>query len=187
MAAILSIFLLLSTAQAPVLYTSSNAEFLRSPGYVLCEKCPEPSQRKRLPNRQAAPLLVPPKTAPEKKPQSPTPPPAKPASITLQTVTGRQTVFFDFNSYVLKPAEKLKLDGLDKKSIIAIVGYTDSVGTKQYNDRLALKRASAVVSYLGISAPFSGQGKCCYADPVNAALNRRVEIDTKSEGRRGGK
>jgi outer membrane protein OmpA-like peptidoglycan-associated protein len=187
MVAILSIFLLVSTAQAPVLYTSSNAEFLRSPGYVLCEKCPEPSQRKRLLSRPATPFLLLPKIVQEKKTQSPPPAPVKSSPLTVQTVTERQTVFFDFNSYVLKPAEKLKLDGLDKKSIIDVIGYTDSVGTKQYNDRLALKRASAVASYLGISAPFSGRGKCCYADTARDAHNRRVEIDSKSEGREGGK
>jgi outer membrane protein OmpA-like peptidoglycan-associated protein len=181
MAAILSILLLISTAQAPVRYTSSNARFLQSPGYVFCEKCPEPSHRKHLPSRQATPFLLPPKIVQDKKPQSLTPPPAKPAPVTLQTVTGRQTVFFDFNSYVLKPAEKLKLDGLDKKSVVDVIGYTDDKGSKSYNDHLALKRAAAVASYLGISVPLEGKGNCCYVSADKQNLNRRVEIDTKLE------
>jgi outer membrane protein OmpA-like peptidoglycan-associated protein len=181
MAAILSIFLLMSTAQAPVLYASSNARFLLRPGYVLCEKCPETSHRKRLPSRPTTSFLLPPKIVPEKKPQPPTPPSVNPAPVTLQTVTERQTVFFDFNSYVLKPAEKLKLDGLDKKSVIDVIGYTDDKGSKSYNDGLALKRAAAVVSYLGISVPFEGKGKCRYVNEDKQNLNRRVEIDTKIE------
>jgi len=181
MAAILSIFLLISTAQAPVRYTSSNAQFLRSPGYVLCEKCPEPSQRKRLPIRLATPFFLSPRIVPQKQSQSPAPLPAKPAPVTLQTVTGRQTVLFDFNSCVLKPAEKLKLDGLDKKSVVDVIGYTDDKGSKSYNDHLALKRAAAVASYLGISVPLEGKGNCCYVSADKQNLNRRVEIDTKLE------
>lgn len=127
------------------------------------------------------PFLLPPKTAPAKNSPSPTPQRAKTASITLQAVTERQTVFFDFNSYVLKPAEKLKLDRLDKKSVVDVVGYTDDKGATSYNDDLAFKRAAAVVSYLGISIPFEGKGKCCYVSEDKQNLNRRVEIDTKLE------
>jgi OmpA-OmpF porin, OOP family len=64
------------------------------------------------------------------------------------------TVPFNFNKYVLSNDAKHDLDKLaddvkaDKRFFIAVEGYTDSVGTKQYNDELSKKRADSVVNYL---------------------------------------
>jgi outer membrane protein OmpA-like peptidoglycan-associated protein len=69
----------------------------------------------------------------------------------LQTST---TVPFSFNRYTLTNDAKSELDKLaddvkaDKRFFIAVEGYTDSVGTKQYNEELSKKRADAVVNYL---------------------------------------
>jgi len=64
------------------------------------------------------------------------------------------TVPFNFNRYSLSEDAKHDLDKLagdvkaDKRFFIAVEGYTDSVGTRQYNEELSRKRADAVVGYL---------------------------------------
>jgi outer membrane protein OmpA-like peptidoglycan-associated protein len=101
-------------------------------------------------------------------------------------------VLFDFNKYTLKPEarERLaKISGIvlaypDLK--LEIDGYTDSVGSDEYNQTLSDKRAEAVRDFLvsnGVSmnnVAARGMGK---ADPVadnssaqGRQLNRRVEM-----------
>lgn len=70
---------------------------------------------------------------------------------------------------------------------ITIDGYTDSIGPKDFNNRLARKRAAAVKKYL-ISAGIPAAqiqigktvGKCCYVMPnstkAGRAANRRAEV-----------
>src|SRR5215469_16700571 len=64
------------------------------------------------------------------------------------------TVPFKFNAWTLTTDAKQDLDKLaddvkaDKRFFIAVEGYTDNVGTRQYNDALSKKRADAVVNYL---------------------------------------
>jgi outer membrane protein OmpA-like peptidoglycan-associated protein len=88
-----------------------------------------------------------------------------------------ETVYFDFDSYELKPGEKVKLDSLSKDTQYRATGYTCDIGGKSYNDRLALNRARAVQNYLGsIVKEVDGKGKCCYVDLKERWRNRRVEI-----------
>lgn len=69
----------------------------------------------------------------------------------LQTAA---TVPFSLNQYMLSQAAKDDLDKLatdmqsDKRFFIAVEGYTDRTGTKQYNEVLSRKRADSVVEYL---------------------------------------
>jgi outer membrane protein OmpA-like peptidoglycan-associated protein len=64
------------------------------------------------------------------------------------------TVPFKFNAWALTPDAKQDLDKLaddvkaDKRFFIAVEGYTDNVGTRQYNEELSKKRADTVVNYL---------------------------------------
>jgi outer membrane protein OmpA-like peptidoglycan-associated protein len=64
------------------------------------------------------------------------------------------SVPFKFDKYVLTNDAKSDLDKLaddvkaDKRFFIAVEGYTDNVGTRQYNEMLSRKRADAVVEYL---------------------------------------
>src|SRR5205814_1570857 len=61
---------------------------------------------------------------------------------------------FKFDKYALTSDAKQDLDKLagdvksDKRFFIAVEGYTDSIGTKQYNEVLSRRRADAVVEYL---------------------------------------
>jgi outer membrane protein OmpA-like peptidoglycan-associated protein len=101
-------------------------------------------------------------------------------------------VLFDFNKYTLKPEarERLaKISGIvlaypDLK--LQVEGYTDSIGSDEYNQTLSDKRAESVRDYLvtsGVSmnnVVAVGKGK---ADPIadnstaeGRKLNRRVEM-----------
>ncbi len=104
-----------------------------------------------------------------------------------------ERVLFDFNKFFLKPearealhlvAQILKEDPGKK---ILVVGYTDNIGSDEYNLRLSLQRAQSVADYLiyveGIEnhrMKIEGRGK---SDPIadnsteeGRAKNRRVEI-----------
>jgi len=64
------------------------------------------------------------------------------------------SVPFGFNKYVLTQESKDDLDKLadqvkaDKRFFIAVEGYTDSTGSRAYNEALSQRRADAVVHYL---------------------------------------
>ncbi len=104
-----------------------------------------------------------------------------------------EKVLFNFNQFFLKPearealhlvAEMLKKE--PEKNVL-ITGYTDNIGSDQYNLQLSLQRAQSVADYLiyveGIKnnrIKIEGKGK---ANPVadnsteqGRAKNRRVEI-----------
>lgn len=65
-----------------------------------------------------------------------------------------RTVYFDFDSAMLTPAAKAKLDtlaaALNGKNVksVKIVGFADKIGTTGYNATLSQHRAAAVSSYL---------------------------------------
>jgi outer membrane protein OmpA-like peptidoglycan-associated protein len=101
-------------------------------------------------------------------------------------------VLFDFNKYTLKPEARERLARISGIVLaypdlkLEIDGYTDSVGSDEYNQTLSDKRAEAVRDYLvssGVSmnnVAARGMGK---ADPVadnskaaGRQLNRRVEM-----------
>jgi outer membrane protein OmpA-like peptidoglycan-associated protein len=65
-----------------------------------------------------------------------------------------RTVYFNFNSSVLTPAAKTKLNTLSKSlksskvASVKIVAFADEIGTSNYNLSLSQKRANAVAAYL---------------------------------------
>lgn len=67
---------------------------------------------------------------------------------------GDLTIPFAFNKYILTDKDKQDLDGMvagaskNKRYFIAVEGFTDRTGTRQYNEVLSRKRADAVVEYL---------------------------------------
>ncbi len=64
------------------------------------------------------------------------------------------TIPFGFNKYMLTAKDKEDLDGLvanaskNKRFFIAVEGFTDRTGSRQYNEALSRKRADAVAEYL---------------------------------------
>lgn len=120
------------------------------------ERCAPPAPK---PAAAPAPAPAPVKPAPAPAPVAPAPAPApKPAPAPLKPVTEKVTlaadVLFDFDRATLKPEGKAKLDDLTSKlkavalEVIIAIGHTDRLGGTAYNQRLSVKRAEAVKSYL---------------------------------------
>ena len=109
-------------------------------------------------------------------------------------------VFFDFDSWQLKPESVIELKKLYKLLndnpliTVEIGGYTDSIGTKEYNQALSEKRAQSVVDFLermGIvkeRLSYKGYGASGpVADNLTAegrSLNRRTEVRITGDGKK---
>lgn len=112
---------------------------------------------------------------------------------TSEKVTFAADAFFDFDKAVLKADGKAKLDDLASKlgdlnlEVIIAVGHTDSIGSDAYNQKLSIRRAEAVKSYLvgkGVDAKrvyTEGKGEkqpvATNKTAAGRAQNRRVEIE----------
>jgi len=107
-------------------------------------------------------------------------------------VVSMPDVLFDFNKYTLKPEARERLARISGIVLaypdlkLQVEGYTDSIGSDEYNQALSEKRAETVRDYLvssGVSmnnVAAQGLGKAePVADNSTAAgrkLNRRVEM-----------
>ena len=99
---------------------------------------------------------------------------------------------FDFDSAALKPAFLPTLDKVAgvlqrfDRSVVHIIGYTDSTGTAVYNQVLSERRARSVAGYLGAHGVDPGrlqtegrgenEPRATNATEAGRQLNRRVEI-----------
>ncbi len=123
---------------------------------------------------------------PEEKPVEP-----EPLVIKAEDVV---TVFFEFDRSLLKNDAAVKLDSIynvlieNPSATIQISGYTDGLGSADYNAKLSDKRARACADYLikkGIEASrvtFVSFGACC---PIEMELiNGRDNPDGRSKNRR---
>lgn len=112
--------------------------------------------------------------------------------LTPETVV---TVYFDFDKYNLKEDAVFKLDSIyailvaNPGAYVQISGYTDGLGTEEYNKILSDKRAKACADYLrakGVDETkltFESFGACC---PVEMELiNGRDNADGRAKNRRG--
>ncbi len=101
-------------------------------------------------------------------------------------------IHFDFNKYHVKKEyipvlnEVVKVMKENPKMKLKVTGYTDNIGSKDYNERLAMKRAQTVKEYLvkqGIEASrieIAGIGKANYiaenTSDIGRFTNRRAEF-----------
>jgi len=143
--------------------------------------------------KKAPPPPPPAPVAAAPAPVAPPPAPVVPPAPVSEKVTYAADAFYDFDKATLKPEGAAKLDDLVSKmkgmnlEVIIAVGHTDSVGNDAYNQKLSVKRAESVKSYLeskGIEKNriyTEGKGeKQPVADNKTAegrAKNRRVEIE----------
>lgn len=111
-------------------------------------------------------------------------------------VSVENEVLFDFNSAALRSASRDALRNMasvfDKypDTTIKVEGFTDSIGTASYNERLSERRANSVVNYLeslgvrGSRLDAIGLGetrpRASNSTASGRQLNRRVEIHIKA-------
>lgn len=104
-------------------------------------------------------------------------------------------LYFEEGGTRLAPGSESVMNGmfadLDKRAApdITIIGHTDTVGSLKANDRLALKRAETVMTWLGdqgvdkdlMDAAGRGERELLVktGDNVDEAKNRRVEISIR--------
>jgi len=121
-------------------------------------------------------------------------PEEKPEEKLVIKVEDVVTVYFDFDKSILKPEMINKLDSIytimveNTAATIQISGFTDGLGTEDYNIKLSDRRARACAVYLvhkGIDAgriSFVSFGACC---PIEMELiNGRDNPDGRSRNRR---
>jgi len=118
---------------------------------------------------------------------------AKAAAAAAALATRERIVYFDFDSFVIRPEARPTIEAhgrrlrADAKLHVALEGHTDDRGGREYNLGLGQKRADAVRKALSLLGVADGQmeavsfGKEKPAVPGNteAAMqeNRRVEIN----------
>jgi OOP family OmpA-OmpF porin len=124
---------------------------------------------------------------------APTPAPPPVPKVITKSVSLSAGALFDVNSDVIKDAGKAELrelaahiNNLSDVQSVDIVGYTDSSGSADYNQKLSLRRATAVKNFLmenGVSPRVMttlglGEDKpvASNATREGRAKNRRVEI-----------
>jgi outer membrane protein OmpA-like peptidoglycan-associated protein len=76
------------------------------------------------------------------------------ADIDKYNIKGTTNVYFDTGRHALSPQAKAELcttatqaEGMNG-ALMLVVGYTDSVGSEEYNQALSERRASSVINYL---------------------------------------
>lgn len=123
---------------------------------------------------------------------APAPAPKVVAPPAVEQVWVVDEAYFDFDKIIIKPAGFEFLDKVVSiwksrpELFIKIQGHTDSIGTREYNDVLSLRRAEAVKAYLinqGIDKKYLSCEGLAFSKPVASnktaegrALNRRVEL-----------
>ncbi|MDY0376565.1 MAG: OmpA family protein [Desulfobacterium sp.] len=126
------------------------------------------------------------------KAPAPAPAPKVVAPPAVEQVWVVDEAYFDFDKIIIKPAGFEFLDKVVSiwksrpELFIKIQGHTDSIGTREYNDVLSLRRAEAVKAYLinqGIDKKYLSCEGLAFSKPVASnktaegrALNRRVEL-----------
>lgn len=111
-------------------------------------------------------------------------------------VVVKNEVLFDFNSASLRSSAQQSLRDMasvfDKygNTTISVQGYTDSIGSAGYNQRLSVRRADRVASYLESLGTRSGrletvgygesQPRSTNATASGRQANRRVEIHVRA-------
>src|ERR1700733_12628496 len=91
---------------------------------------------------------------PAPPPPSPPPPPPPPPPPVPTRVSFSADSLFDFGKDTVKPAGKQALDNFAAElkgarfEVITVTGYSDRIGSHEYNMRLSTRRAEAVKSYL---------------------------------------
>lgn len=143
-----------------------------------------------------APAVVPP--PPPRAAPAPAPAPAAAPKRCDATVTLSNDETFAFNKAVLTKAAMVKLDKevvarlpqCAKVDLLLVSGYTDRLGSQQYNQKLSERRANAVKAYLvkkgvdGSKIETMGMGKTLQIKSCPDGKNRKALIACLAPNRR---
>jgi len=210
----ISILALSAMASAPAMAQSTEGYWQGSSGivkdpYGLCCGYWTPAMANMecdpdLVPKPAAPARAAPTPAPRAVPApapapAPTPAPAaaKPKRCDATATFGTDETF-EFDKSVLKPAAMAKLDRdvvaklpqCAKVELILVSGYTDRLGSQQYNQKLSERRADAVKAYLvkkGVDASkidTMGMGKTLQIKSCPDGKDRKALIACLAPNRR---
>ena len=122
---------------------------------------------------------------------APAPPPEPVATVTLQEVDERALFEFDSSELTLQGQAEMaellvELERYDNVTDVAVIGYTDAIGTEEYNQDLSERRAAAVGALLAVAYPealilMEGRGEqnpiATNDTPQGRQMNRRVDIE----------
>jgi len=123
----------------------------------------------------------------QKPPPPPPPPPpqkAAPAPPPVKEKIVLRGVNFDFDKATIRPDAKVILDeaaAILKRNpdvMINVDGYTDGIGTKEYNQKLSERRAASVADYLGKAGVDRS-----HLTPRGFGLTNPVDTNKTKEGR----
>lgn len=128
------------------------------------------------------------------------PAPAPAPVVETKKFTLKSDVLFNFNNSTLKGEGQQALDQLytqlssmdPKDGSVVVLGFTDSIGSDQYNQKLSEKRAESVVSYLvakgipsdKISARGMGESNPVTGTSCDTVSNRNAKIACLAPDRR---
>jgi len=101
-------------------------------------------------------------------------------------------ILFEFNSYSISDQAKSSLESLSSILIhypelkVEVAGYTDAKGSKEYNNKLADKRAQAVIDYLSKSQASAASRfvKKAFGKSDFVAVNYNADGSDNPEGRK---
>lgn len=145
-----------------------------TPREMRSNAAPAPMMAAPAPAPAPAPMAMPERPAPQPMAAAPQP--------TWEKLALSAELLFEFNSAVLKPEGRQRLDEIAmqlqdaRMEQIAITGHTDRIGSPQYNMKLSQERAQAVMEYLKSRGPaqnysMAGRGE---AEPVTGASCSRM-------------
>lgn len=167
--------------QRPFSYSLDTAVAKQDDQFVVCSDCPD----HKLTLQPVKPMLAMRLSEPA-KPEAQVMLEAKrvqPSTDAIEADKQVATVLFGLDSEGLSRHERLRFDGLlaglSKRSTFGLKGYTCTIGTDYYNEKLSIRRANYVAGIMKSNGfnvvTVEGKGKCC---PVSTdkRLNRRVEI-----------
>jgi peptidoglycan-associated lipoprotein len=152
-----------------------------------CSAKKRPPQPPIPPPAETLPAMPPQQsTQPQQPPSQPQPPP----QVTQQPAPTLNTIHFDFDKYDIRPGDAKTLDAnaaylRDNATVkITLEGYTDPIGTDEYNRGLGLRRANSAKAYLvklgldptRFTTISYGKEKLVTTDSTQYELNRRVEF-----------
>jgi OOP family OmpA-OmpF porin len=161
-------------------------------------KKPEPKPMAAPPPAPAPAPAPKPAPAPAAAPPAPVPAPMPapaPAPVP-QKVTLKADVLFNFNRSSLTPADRAKLDDLAGRmsalnvEVVIATGHTDPLGSSEYNQKLSVRRADSVKSFLmskGVDADriyAEGKGETQQVKACPKSMSRPARIKCLAPNRR---